>query len=235
MKEPKKNLHVFNLVQELQKVKIEVPLSEFPQNLIYHAQLQKFLQAASSTTEQDTMNLHDEHPTVIPGTQVEDRDDSVPPFYVTLTIHDIMLHYCMLKFGASHNLMPKSVMEDLGLEITKLYHDLYSFDSRTVQFLGLIQHLVLTPTQLLMKSIVLDIVVANIPANIWNVTIKILRRNAGGTLQMDMKYAIVLIFDGEKKKICRENKLKYVVKNGKKPKNPQYKLLMMLWIVFNWL
>jgi hypothetical protein len=32
--------------------------------------------------------------------------------------------------GASHNLMPKIFMEELGLEVTKAYHDLYSFDSR---------------------------------------------------------------------------------------------------------
>jgi len=152
------------------------------------------------------------------GTHVEDRDNNVPPFYVTLTMHDKLPHNYMLDSGASHNLMPKSFMEELGLEITKLYHDLYSFDSRSVHCIGLIQHLVVTLTQLLMKSIVLDIVVAYIPANIWNVAIKILCWNAGGNLQMDMTYAIVLIFDGEKKRLCRENKLKYVAKNGKKPK-----------------
>lgn len=48
----------------------------------------------------------------------------------------------MLDFGASHNLMPKAIMEKLGLDITREYHDLYSFDSGKVRCLGLIKDLV---------------------------------------------------------------------------------------------
>jgi len=36
---------------------------------------------------------------------------------------------------------------------------------------------------------------------------------------MDMTYATILIFDGEKKRLYRENKLKYVVSNARKSKN----------------
>ena len=61
---------------------------------------------------------------------VEDRDDSSPPFYTSLNIHDKVLHNCLMDSGASHNLMPKAFMEELGLEVTRAYHDLYSFDSR---------------------------------------------------------------------------------------------------------
>jgi hypothetical protein len=64
---------------------------------------------------------------------------------------------------ASHNLMPKIVMDELGLEITKTYHDLYSFDSRKVKFLGVIKDLVVTLFQLPMKSVVIDIVVVDVP------------------------------------------------------------------------
>jgi hypothetical protein len=56
--------------------------------------------------------------------------------------------------GASHNLMPKSIMDELGLEITKAYHDLYSFDSRKVKFLGVIKDMIATLFQFPMKSIV---------------------------------------------------------------------------------
>jgi len=107
-------------------------LSEIAQNHVYHTQLQNFLHASSSTADQDTVNLQDEHPTLILGTHVEDRDESVPPFSVTLTVYDKLLHNHMLDSRASHNLMPKSIMEELGLDITKYYHDLYSFDSRSV-------------------------------------------------------------------------------------------------------
>jgi hypothetical protein len=45
---------------------------------------------------------------------------------------------------ASHNLMPKIIMEELGPEVTKDYHDLYSFDSRRVKCLGVIKELVVS-------------------------------------------------------------------------------------------
>ena len=47
---------------------------------------------------------------------VEDMDDSSPPFYTSLNIHDKVMHNCLMDLGASHNLMPKIVMEELGLE-----------------------------------------------------------------------------------------------------------------------
>jgi hypothetical protein len=51
------------------------------------------------------------------------RDDTgeVSPFYISLNIHDLILHNAMLDSGTSHNLMPKAVMEKLGLEVTRPY------------------------------------------------------------------------------------------------------------------
>jgi hypothetical protein len=66
-------------------------------------------------------------------------DSDVPPFYLSLKIHDFILHNAMLDSGASHNLMPKAIMDKLGLDITRPYHDLYSFDSGRVKCLGLIK------------------------------------------------------------------------------------------------
>ena len=62
------------------------------------------------------------------GPHVEEVYSSVPPFYISMLLHDFILHNCMLDFGASHNLMPLSVMKELNLQITKPYRDLYSFD-----------------------------------------------------------------------------------------------------------
>lgn len=46
-------------------------------------------------------------------------EDEVPPFYVTLKIHEHNLHNSMIDSGASHNLMPKEIMDALGLDITR--------------------------------------------------------------------------------------------------------------------
>ena len=62
------------------------------------------------------------------------------------SIYDKLLDNCLLDFGASHNLMPKKVMDELGLEITKQYHDLYTLDSKRVKCLGVIKDLVVSLT-----------------------------------------------------------------------------------------
>jgi hypothetical protein len=59
---------------------------------------------------------------------------------------------------ASHNVIPKVSMDELGLDITKPYQDLYSFDSKKVKCLGVIKDLVVTLSHLPMKSVVMDIV-----------------------------------------------------------------------------
>jgi len=61
------------------------------------------------------VNLQDEKPTVVLGPLVEYRDDSSPLFYTPLNIHDKVLHNCLMESGASHNLMPKTVMDELGI------------------------------------------------------------------------------------------------------------------------
>ena len=64
------------------------------------------------------MNLEDDHPTIFFGPTIEDKANSTPPFYVTLTIHNQFVHNFLLDSGASHHLMPKVVMEKKGLDIT---------------------------------------------------------------------------------------------------------------------
>ena len=56
------------------------------------------------------------------------------------------VYNAMLDSGASHNLMPKGVVESLGLEVTRPYKHLYSFDSIKVKCLGLIKDMIVTLT-----------------------------------------------------------------------------------------
>jgi len=78
-----------------------------------------------------TVNLVDDQPELILGLDVNGKpmEGGIPPFYISLNIHNKILHNAMLDSGASHNLMPKSVMEKLNLNITRPYKDLFSFDS----------------------------------------------------------------------------------------------------------
>jgi hypothetical protein len=107
--------------------------------------------------------LEDEIPAIIVGPHIEDRSDASPPFYISLNIHEKILHNHLMESGASHNVMPKVVMDELGLDITKPYKYLYSLDSKKFKCLGVNKDLVVTLSYLPMKSVVMDVVVADIP------------------------------------------------------------------------
>jgi hypothetical protein len=124
--------------------------------------------------------------------------DELMVFHKVLhNIHDKVLHNCLMDSGASHNLMPKIVTEELGLEVTKAYHDLYSFDSRRVQCLGVIKDLAVSLFQLPMKSVVMDIVVVDVPPKFGMLLSRSWIKKLGGTLQMDLTYATIPVFGGE--------------------------------------
>jgi hypothetical protein len=57
------------------------------------------------------------------------------------------LNNAMLDSRESHNLMPKVVMDQLGLDITRHYKDMFSFDLRKVMCLGLIKDQASTTSQ----------------------------------------------------------------------------------------
>lgn len=150
---------------------------------------------------------------------VEDRDDSSPPLYTSLNIHDKVLHNCLMDLGPSHNLMPKIVMEELGLEVKKSYHDLYSFDSRRVQCLGVIKDLVVSLFQLPMKSVVMDIVVADIPPKFGMLLSRSWIKRLGETLHMDLTYTTIPVFGGEQKRLYRKSQLSYIFSDEENPTN----------------
>jgi ribonuclease HI len=70
-----------------------------------------------------------------------------------------------------------------------------------------------------MKSVVMDIIVANVPPNFGMLLsiswIKIL----GGTLQMDLTYATIPVFGGENKRLYREAQLAYIISDESNPTN----------------
>jgi hypothetical protein len=184
-----------------------VPLSELIKHEDFKRCLSKVWQPKPSSHPTDSVKLQGEKPTVILGPLVEDRDDSSPPFYTSLNIHDKVLHNFLMDSGASQNLMPKIVMDELGLVVTKTYHDLYSFDSRKVKFLGVIKDFVVSLFQLPMKSVVMDIVVVDVPPKFGILFSRSWIKRLGETLHMDLSYATVPMFGGEHRRIYREVKL----------------------------
>jgi hypothetical protein len=150
---------------------------------------------------------------------VEDRDESSPPFYTSLNIHDKVLHYYLMDSRESHNLMPNIVMEELRLEVTKTYHDLYSFDSRKVKCLRVIKDLVVSLFQLPMKSVVMDIVVFDVPPKFGMLFSRSWIKRLGGMLQMGISYATIPMFGEEHRRIYRESQLSYIISDEANPTN----------------
>ena len=113
----------------------------------------------------DMVSVEDDQPELIFGPTLngESPDSDVPPFYIILRVHEFVLHNAMFDSDASHNIMPKAIMEKLGLDITRKYHDLYLFDSNRVRCIGLIKDLVVSLDQISAKNILMDVVVADIP------------------------------------------------------------------------
>ena len=130
----------------------------------------------------------------------------------------MIFHNAMLDSGASHNLLPRVVVESLGLDIIRPYKDLYSFDSRNVRCLGLIKDMVVTLAQLPAKSIVMDVVVADIPPKFGMLLSRSWASKLNGTLHMDIPYATIPLFGGNIRQY-RDKRLAYVVSSQYKPEN----------------
>eukprot|EP00253_Pinus_taeda_P019497 PITA_19497 len=168
----------------------------------------------------DAVNVEDDQPELIfgPALNGESPESDVPPFYISFRIHDYVLHNAMFDSGASHNLMPKEIMEKLGLDITRKYHDLYSFDSSRVRCIGLIKDLVVSLDQIPAKNLLMDVVVADIPPQFGMLLSRSWGSKLKGTLQLDFSYATIPVF-GQMRKVYREQKMKYMITNKEKPVN----------------
>jgi hypothetical protein len=89
----------FSFENEIQKIKILIPFLELIKNEDFKKYLSKMLQPESSPNATDSINLQDEKLAVILGALIHDRNDSSPPFYTSLNIHDKVLHNCLMDSG----------------------------------------------------------------------------------------------------------------------------------------
>ena len=162
----------------------------------------------------------DESPKIEVGLVMEEENTKyTPPFYITLSLHGKLIHNSMLCSGASHNLIPKVVMETLRVEVTKTYHDLYNFDSKPMKSVGMIKDLVVNLSHLTSKRILLDVVVTDVPPKYGMLLSMISAKRMGGTMQMDMKYATLPFCARETRRLYSKDRYAYVLSEGSNPTN----------------
>ena len=100
LEEVNKAIGGFNLEHELNKFKILVPLIELIKNKVYREASFKTFKNALSPIPSDEINLQDEKPTITVGSknfdQPDDNSKYPPSFYVTLSVHEQLVHNCLL-------------------------------------------------------------------------------------------------------------------------------------------
>lgn len=97
-------------------------------------------------------------------------------------------------------------MEQLGLKFTRSCKDVYSFDSKRVKFLGMIKYLVVNLAQIPMKSVVMDIMVDDIPPHFGMILSRSLGSKVGGSIKLDLTYATIPMFGGEQRRLYKESR-----------------------------
>lgn len=130
----------------------------------------------------------------------------------------------MLDSRASHNLMWKAIMENMGMDINRPYHDFYSFDSGQVHCIGLIKYLVVSLDQIPSKNVLMDVVVADILPRFGMLFYRSWGAKLKGTLQLDFSYATIHVFE-KLRKLYRENKMKYMTNSKEKSINHPIKAI----------
>ena len=216
---PDKSPSLFSFESEVQNLTISVPLIELIKNEASKKPFLDALELKATQASNDCVNLQDDKPEVVLSPRTEPADENSPSFYVSLTIHEKFVHNLLLDTGASHNLMPKAVMDELGLDITRPYHDLFSFDSRNAKCLGLIKDLAITLSQLPMKSMMMVIVVEDVPPMFGILLSRGWMKRLVVTLQNDLSYATVTVFGGESRRLYIEAPLVYIISDEKNPTN----------------
>lgn len=107
----------FSLENEISKLKVSIPLTELMKKKSYKGQVVKILNVDPLS---DMVNVEDDQLELIfgPALEGQSEDSDVVPFYISLRLHDYIFHNAMFDSRVSHNLMPKAIMEKLGLDTT---------------------------------------------------------------------------------------------------------------------
>jgi hypothetical protein len=96
---------------------------EFPNLMILHHHLTLEEEKVDNLTPSQNLDLEESQdeedlPIILHAENIDRKSGKNAPFFISLLINDFTLHNCMLDSGASTNIMPLRVMQQLGLEIS---------------------------------------------------------------------------------------------------------------------
>jgi hypothetical protein len=131
-------------------------------------------------------------PIILNSRTMDEKFWKNPLFFITLVINDLYLHNCILDSSAATNIMPLTIMKQLGLEITRPYRNVCNLDSKPIIFHGVIENLEVSLKEYQHISFPMDIVVVDIPDSLGMLLSREWVANLRGSLQMDLSYATIL-------------------------------------------
>jgi len=149
----------------------------------------------------------------------ERKNDNQNPFYIPLLVNDLYSQNCMLDSGASKNVMSLTIMQQLCLTTTRPYRNVCSMDAIEIKLFGMIRNLHVLSVAYLDISIVMDIVVIDIPDS-WAMFIS--RKwvvDLGGSLQMEISYATFPTPEGNLATFHTEQFQRYHIEYPNEPMN----------------
>jgi hypothetical protein len=125
---------MYNVVDDLSKLRITLPFTEVVKIPQQRENILKLLDEPGGRIEVVIAN-----PKQNQTISVVKLRGKVPPFYISIENHDVVLHNCLIDSRATNNIMPLEVMEALGMSCTKYYEtgeSIYAIDSRKVPAYG---------------------------------------------------------------------------------------------------
>ncbi|KAH9315166.1 hypothetical protein KI387_023793 [Taxus chinensis] len=164
-----------------------------------------------------------ETPEVYLGTSLVDSQLNVDPFFTTLIIKDRLLHNCMFDSGASCNVMPLEVMNELDIKVTTAYGKCTAMDSREVPVVGCVKGLVVQLASYPGRNLKLDVVIVDCPAKWGMLLSRKWAASVGGSVQMDMYFSTIPI-EGSLVKLYGEKKMLHLIED---PNNASYEVLFV--------
>ena len=84
--------------------------------------------------------------------------------------------------------MRLAVMKKLDLDIIRPYKDLFSFDSKSVQWLGMINYLMVRIIQIPKKYVMMDVVIPDVPPSYGVLLSRHSGTSVGGSIQFDISH-----------------------------------------------
>jgi hypothetical protein len=78
----------FSFENEINRIKIPIPLVELAKNPAYRKQVTKVIGFSDQESQYDVINLEDDNPNINFGPHFEGSRDTIAPFYITLNVQD---------------------------------------------------------------------------------------------------------------------------------------------------